>query len=176
MSSGNSAPEPSFAIGPSRVPASAWIAPGAVVRGDVALGEGASIWFGCVLRGDLAPIAIGDETNVQDLTVIHVDLGVPALLGRRVTVGHRAIVHGACVEDEAVVGMGAVLLSGSRVGRGALVAAGAVVPEGFEVPAGRIAAGVPARLRGEVGEALRRRFSEGVDRYVRLAARYGSAV
>ena len=152
----------------------AWIAPGAVVRGDVTIGARASVWFGCVLRGDLEPITIGEETNVQDLTVVHVDRGYPAIVGRRVTIGHRALVHGAVVEDEAVVGMGAILLSGSRVGRGALVAAGAVVTEGFDVPPGRIAAGVPAKLRGEVSDELRLRFAQGVESYLELALRYRS--
>ena len=149
-----------------------WIAPGAVVRGRVTIGALASVWFGCVLRGDLEPIAIGEETNVQDLTVVHVDRGHPAIVGRRVTIGHRAIVHGATVEDEAVIGMGAVLLSGSTVGQGALVAAGAVVTEGFIVPPGRIAAGVPATLRGAVSEELRQRFALGVDGYIELARAY----
>jgi carbonic anhydrase/acetyltransferase-like protein (isoleucine patch superfamily) len=153
----------------------AWIAPGAVVRGRVTLGARASIWFGCVLRGDLEPITIGEGTNVQDLTVVHVDRGFPAILGKRVTIGHRAIVHGASVEDDAVVGMGAVLLSGCTVGAGALVAAGAVVTEGFVVPPGRIAAGVPAKLRGEVGDELRARFANGVETYIELARTYREA-
>lgn len=151
-----------------------WIAPGAIVVGEVRLGARVSLWYGCVLRGDLEPIDIGDETNVQDLSVVHVDHGFPARLGRRVTVGHRAVIHGCTVGDEAVIGMGAVLLSGSRIGRGALVAAGALVREGFEVPPGAIAAGVPARLSGEVDEALRRRFAEGVETYLRAAECYRS--
>jgi len=148
----------------------AWVAPNATLTGRVTLGARPSIWFGCVLRGDLAPITIGDETNVQDLTVVHVDHEMPVVVGRRVTIGHRAVVHGCVIEDDAVIGMGAVLLSGSRVGKGALVAAGAVLREGFEVPAGAIAAGVPAVIRGEVGDALRQRFQEGVASYLRLAA------
>jgi carbonic anhydrase/acetyltransferase-like protein (isoleucine patch superfamily) len=149
---------------------SAWVAPNATLTGRVTLGASSSVWFGCVLRGDLEPITIGDETNVQDLTVVHVDHGCPAVLGHRVTVGHRSVIHGSTIDDEAVIGMGAVLLSGSRVGRGALVAAGAVVREGFEVPPGAIAAGVPATLRGEVGPELALRFAEGRAQYVRLAA------
>lgn len=152
----------------------AWVAPNATLTGRVTLGALASVWFGCVLRGDLEPIAIGDETNVQDLTVVHVDRGCPALVGSRVTIGHRAVIHGCSIDDDAVIGMGAVLLSGSRVGRGALVAAGAVLREGFEVPPGTIAAGVPAAIRGEVGSELRQRFREGVANYLRLAARYRS--
>jgi len=152
----------------------AWVAPNATLTGRVSLGALASVWFGCVVRGDLEPIAIGDETNVQDLTVVHVDRGCPVLVGNRVTIGHRAVIHGCTVDDDAVIGMGAVLLSGSRVGRGALVAAGAVLREGFEVPPGAIAAGVPAVIRGEVAPELRQRFREGVESYLRLAARYRS--
>jgi carbonic anhydrase/acetyltransferase-like protein (isoleucine patch superfamily) len=150
----------------------AWIAPGAVVVGDVGIGARASVWYGCVLRGDLAVIRIGDESNIQDLTVIHVDVDMPAVVGRRVTVGHRSVVHGCTVDDDALIGMGAVLLSGCRVGRGALVAAGAVVLEGFVVPDGAVAAGVPARLLGEVTPELRERFAEGVRQYVECAAAY----
>ena len=152
----------------------AWIAPGAIVVGAVALGARSSVWYGCVLRGDLEPVRIGADTNIQDLTLVHVDRGLPAIVGDRVTIGHRSVVHGCEVGDDAVVGMGAVLLSGSRVGAGALVAAGAVVREGFEVPAGAIAAGVPARIRGEVTPALRKRFDDGVRTYVESAARYAS--
>jgi carbonic anhydrase/acetyltransferase-like protein (isoleucine patch superfamily) len=153
---------------------SAWIAPGAVVVGDVSIGERASVWYGCVVRGDLEPIRIGAETNVQDLTLIHVDREMPAILGDRVTVGHRCVIHGCTVGDEALVGMGAVLLSGCSVGEGALVAAGAVVLEGFEVPAGAIAAGVPARIRGQVTPDLRRRFLAGVRTYVESSRRYAA--
>jgi carbonic anhydrase/acetyltransferase-like protein (isoleucine patch superfamily) len=151
-----------------------WVAPNATLTGRVSLGAHASVWFGCVMRGDLEPITIGHETNVQDLTVVHVDRGCPVLVGNRVTIGHRAVIHGCTVEDDAVIGMGAVLLSGSRVGKGALVAAGAVLREGFEVPPGAIAAGVPAVIRGEVGPELRQRFRDGVENYLRLAARYRS--
>jgi len=152
----------------------AWIAPGAVLVGRVTLGREASVWYGCVLRGDLEPIEIGAETNLQDLTVVHVDRGLPAILGERVTVGHRAVIHGCTVEDDVLIGMGAVVLSGARIGRGALVAAGAVVREGFEVPPGRIAAGVPARLRGEVGPELYERILDGARSYRRAAAAYRS--
>jgi carbonic anhydrase/acetyltransferase-like protein (isoleucine patch superfamily) len=149
----------------------AWVAPNATLTGRVAIGAYASIWYGCVVRGDLEPVAIGDETNVQDLTLVHVDHGLPVTIGRRVTIGHRAIVHGCTIGDEAVVGMGAIVLSGSRIGAGALVAAGAVVREGFEVPPGAVAAGVPAVVRGKVDDTLRARFREGVESYLRLAAR-----
>jgi carbonic anhydrase/acetyltransferase-like protein (isoleucine patch superfamily) len=172
MTSGNQSDDSMIQVARVEIGREAWVAPNATVTGRVTLGARASVWFGCVLRGDLEPIAIGDETNIQDLTVVHVDRGCPALVGNRVTVGHRAVIHGCFIDDEAVIGMGAVLLSGSRVGRGALVAAGAVVREGFEVPPGAVAAGVPAVIRGEVGPDLRERFREGVVSYVNLAARY----
>jgi carbonic anhydrase/acetyltransferase-like protein (isoleucine patch superfamily) len=149
---------------------SAWIAPGAVLVGDVTVGDEASIWYGCVLRGDLEPIRVGRATNIQDLTLIHVDHGLPAIVGDRVTIGHRCVIHGCTVEDEALVGMGAVVLNGARIGKGALVAAGAVVLEGFEVPAGTVAAGVPAKVRGKVEPGLRERMLGGVDDY-RVSAR-----
>jgi carbonic anhydrase/acetyltransferase-like protein (isoleucine patch superfamily) len=159
---------------PTRVRAAAgvYIAPGAVVVGDVSLGPESSVWFGCVLRGDLEPIVVGARTNIQDLTVVHVDHGQPVRIGDAVTVGHRAVIHGCTVEDGALIGMGAVLLSGCRVGAGALVAAGALVREGFEVPAGAVAAGVPARLVGRVDAGLAARIVRGVATYVASAAQY----
>jgi carbonic anhydrase/acetyltransferase-like protein (isoleucine patch superfamily) len=132
----------------------------------------ASVWFGCVLRGDLEPIEIGARTNVQDLTVVHVDHGQGVRVGDGVTIGHRCVIHGCVVEDGALVGMGAVLLSGCRIGRGALVAAGAVVREGFEVPEGSVVAGVPAKVVGRVDDALRQRIERGVATYVESAAGY----
>ncbi len=162
-----------------RVDPSAWVAPGAVLAGAVTLGARVSVWYGCVLRGDLEPITIGDETNVQDLTMVHVDRGCPTVVGRRVTIGHRAIVHGCTIEDGAVIGMGAVVLSGARIGAGALVAAGAVVRERATVAPGTVVAGVPASPRGAVDEGMRARFAEGVESYIRLsevhrAGRFGS--
>ena len=150
----------------------AWVAPGAVVVGQVSLGPRTSVWYGCVLRGDLAAIRVGGHSNVQDLTVVHVDVNQPAIIGDRVTVGHRCVVHGCTVDDDALIGMGAVLLSGCRIGKGALVAAGAVVREDFVVPHGAIAAGVPAKIRGEVDETLRQRIMNGVRQYMACAEAY----
>jgi carbonic anhydrase/acetyltransferase-like protein (isoleucine patch superfamily) len=174
MTSGNPSDDSMIQATRLEIGREAWIAPNAMLTGRVTLGARVSVWFGCVLRGDLEPIVIGEETNVQDLTVVHVDRGCPAVVGNRVTIGHRAVIHGCSIDDDAVIGMGAVVLSGSRVGRGALVAAGAVVREGFDVPPGAIAAGVPAVVRGEVGPDLRERFREGLASYLRLAARYRS--
>ncbi|MFU8839280.1 MAG: gamma carbonic anhydrase family protein [Nitriliruptoraceae bacterium] len=128
----------------------AFVAETAVVAGQVRLAAGASIWFGCVLRSERSTITIGRDTNLQDLTVVHTDDGVPTTIGDRVTVGHRALLHGCTVEDDALIGMGAILLNGSHVGAGAVVAAGAVVREGQHVPPGALAVGVPARVREDV--------------------------
>lgn len=152
----------------------AWVAPGAVVVGDVRLGARASVWYGCVLRGDIEPIRIGEETNVQDLTIVHVDHGYAADIGARVTIGHRCVIHGCTIEDDALIGMGAVLLTGCRIGRGAVVAAGAVVLERFEVPEGTVAAGVPAKIGGAVSPALRERVRSGVETYVGYRRRYAA--
>ena len=149
-----------------------FVAPGATVVGEVSLGAEASVWYGCVLRGDLEPIRVGARTNVQDLTLVHVDRGMGTTVGADVTIGHRCVIHGCTIGDGATIGMGAVLLSGSRIGNGALVAAGAVVREGFEVPDGAIAAGVPAVVRGRVSDDLKRRFESGVESYVALSREY----
>ncbi|TAJ18789.1 MAG: gamma carbonic anhydrase family protein [Planctomycetota bacterium] len=128
------------------LPGGAYCASNALLTGEIELGLDANVWFGCVLRGDDAPIRIGARTNIQDLTMVHADPGVPNVIGREVTVGHRCVLHGASIGDGALIGMGAVLLGGSVVGEQALVAAGAVVREGFHVPARTLVAGVPAKV------------------------------
>lgn len=148
----------------------AFIAPGAYVVGAVEVGEGASIWFGAVVRGDLERVVVGPGTNVQDGAVLHADPGFPCLLGPEVTVGHRAVVHGAVVEEGALVGMGAVVLNGARIGKNAVVGAGAVVPPGMEVPEGRLALGVPARVVRPIDPP------GNAPRYRALAERYRKAL
>jgi molybdenum cofactor synthesis domain-containing protein len=150
----------------------AYVAPNAVVVGSVRLAARSSIWFGAVLRADMERIEIGEESNVQDNSVFHVDLGYPALLGRRVVVGHRAVVHGAVVEDGSLIGMGAVLLNGAHIGSGSLVAAGAVVGEGRQIPPGSLVVGVPGRVVGAVSQEQAERIRWGAEHYVALAERY----
>jgi len=152
------------------VPASVFVAPTAVVVGDVVLGEEASVWYGAVLRGDVAGIRVGDRTNIQDLCVLHGTTGGPVLrLGSEVTVGHRAILHGATVEDRCLIGMGAILLDGCRIGEESLVAAGAVVLPGLSVPPRSFVAGVPARIRGRIPPDVHARLGESARTYVALA-------
>src|SRR5919106_1477293 len=122
---------------------SAFIHPDAIVCGEVTLGARVSIWPTAVVRGDTGAIVIGDESNVQDGSVIHVDHGVPTTVGRRVAIGHRAIVHGSTVDDDCLIGMGAVLLNGARIGTGSIVGAGAVCREEMHVPPNSLVLGVP---------------------------------
>ena len=152
------------------IPESAYIAPTATVVGDVVLGDEASIWYGAVVRGDVGPIRIGARTNIQDGCVLHVTRGgVPLTVGAEVTVGHRAILHSATVEDRCLIGMGSVLLDGCVIGEESLVAAGSVVLEGTRVPPRSFVAGVPARIKGPIPEAAHARLRESAEGYVRLA-------
>ncbi|MCO7221078.1 gamma carbonic anhydrase family protein [Klenkia sp. PcliD-1-E] len=139
-----------------RVPSldpTAFVAPSAVVVGDVALGPRSSVWYGAVVRADAESISIGADSNVQDGSTLHSDPGFPLVLGERVTVGHRVVLHGARVDDDVLVGMGAVVMNGAHIGSGSIVAAGAVVTEGAEVPPGSLVAGVPAKVVRELGDA-----------------------
>lgn len=150
----------------------AFIAPSADVLGDVRLGAQASVWYQCVLRADMEPITIGARSNIQDLTMIHVDEGIPCVVGDDVTVGHRAILHGCTIGNGALIGMGAVLLNNVDVGAGSVIAAGAVVPENMKIPPGSLVMGVPAKVRGAVPPELAERVKIGVGHYVRLAAEH----
>ena len=151
---------------------SAFIASTASVMGNVTIGADASVWYGAVLRGDLEAIEIGAETNIQDLSMVHADPGVPCRIGRRVGVGHRAILHGCTIEDECLVGMGSIILNGARIGTGSVIAAGALVPEKMHVPAGSLVMGVPGRIVRSVDAALAERIAGTWVRYVAHAKRH----
>lgn len=150
----------------------AFIAPGAVVLGDITLGARASVWYGAVLRGDTAGIVVGEAANLQDGTMVHVDEGKPTRIGARVGVGHRAILHGCTVEDDCLIGMGSILLNDVHIGTGSVVAAGAVLPEGTRVPPGSLVVGVPARVTRAVDDALRQRIRQTWEHYVAEAERH----
>src|ERR687894_1997054 len=145
---------------PATIHPTAFIASTAAVMGDVTLAEEVSVWYGAVLRGDMAPIVIGSQSNIQDGTIVHVDAGVACTVGRRVAVGHRVILHGCTVGDDCLIAMGSVLLNGVAIGAGSVVAAGAVIPEGMQVPSTSLVMGVPGRIVRPVDEGLRRRIEE----------------
>ncbi len=149
-----------------RIAASAYIDPSAQVIGDVEIGERSSIWPGAVLRGDVNPIRIGEETSVQDNCVVHVDVDDPTTIGNRVTVGHAVVLHGCTVEDGSVIGIGAIVLNRARVGRGSVVGAGCLIPEGAEVPPDSLVLGVPGKVRRQVSEEERIRFQANCANYV----------
>ena len=144
----------------------AWIAPGAVLVGRITLGRASSVWYGSVLRADDDEIVVGAECNIQDLCCLHVDAGEPAVLEDRVSLGHRATVHGAYVESGALIGIGAVVLGRARIGAGTLIAAGTVVLPGKIVPPGVLVAGVPGRIVRELTEEDRLSFEETPEHYV----------
>ena len=150
----------------------AFIHPLAYVAGDVTIGARVSIWPFASIRGDSDVITIGDDSNVQDGCVIHCDDDVPCHIGKRVGIGHRAIVHGAVVENDVLIAMGAVLLNGARVGSGSIIGAGAVVREGFVVPSNSLVLGVPGRIVRETTIAERARIATTVESYIELQQRY----
>lgn len=148
------------------------VAPDAKVFGDVTVGGNTFILFGVVLRAELDRVIIGSESNIQDNTVVHCDEGIPCLIGDRVTVGHAAVVHGATVEDQALIGIGARALNRSTVGEGAILAAGSVLAEGKEIPPWTLGMGIPAKPMRDLTEAEIAKTAEGVDHYVELSVLY----
>jgi carbonic anhydrase/acetyltransferase-like protein (isoleucine patch superfamily) len=159
-----------------RIAPTAFVAPTAVIVGDVEIGDEVSIWFGVVIRGDTAPVRIGLRSNVQDNCVIHTDEGMPTLIGADCSVGHAAIVHGATVGDGALIGIGATLLNRATVGAGCIVAAGALLPEGKAIPDGQLAMGAPAKPVRAVNDAERERMRDGVAHYLAYAREYRAAI
>lgn len=157
------------------VPASVFVAPSALVVGDVILGDDSSIWYGCVLRGDVGPIRIGARTNIQDGCILHLTEGRGGLsVGSEVTAGHRAILHGATIRDRCLIGMGAIVLDDCDIGEESLVGAGSVILEGTVVPPRSFIAGVPAVVRGAIPPEIHARLRDSAERYVRLARNHAA--
>ncbi|WP_330176983.1 gamma carbonic anhydrase family protein [Streptomyces sp. NBC_01498] len=152
----------------------AFVAPTAVVLGEVTLAAGASVWYHTVLRADGGPVVVGADSNIQDNCTVHVDPGRPVTIGERVSVGHNAVLHGCTVEDDVLVGMGATVLNGAHIGAGSLVAAQALVPEGMRVPPGSLVAGVPARVKRELTEEEIEGIRLNAAVYLDLAERHRS--
>lgn len=155
-----------------RVHPSAFIAPTAVLIGDVEIREGASIWFGTVLRGDMARIEIGARTSVQDNSTIHTDENEPTLIGEDVTIGHNALVHSSVVDRNVLIGQAAVLTGGNTVGTGTIIGAGAVVPQGMKVPGGSLVVGIPAKVVRATGPDDERWTVRAAKHYTELGAWY----
>lgn len=154
---------------------SAFIAPTAVVIGNVTIGDDASVWYNATLRGDIAPIAIGDRSNVQDNAVVHVNTDAPVVIAKDVTIGHSAIIHGTTVGDATVVGMGAIVMSYSTIGSHCVIAAGALVSERSSVEDGSVMVGVPAKPRSALDDAARQHLDGIAGRYLKVADRHRHA-
>src|SRR4051794_32689240 len=149
-----------------------YIAPGAVLTGDVVLGAGSNIWFGCVLRGDLARITLGARVNLQDGVIVHTDHDEPMTLEEGVVVGHRAVLHGRAVGKDSLVGMGAILLSGCEIGAESLVAAGTLIPERKRFPPRSLLMGVPGKVVRQVSDEELARIQANAAHYLEMAQRY----
>jgi carbonic anhydrase/acetyltransferase-like protein (isoleucine patch superfamily) len=147
-----------------------YIDPSAILIGRVRLGSDVSVWPHAVLRGDSDVISVGDATNIQDGAVVHVDAGVPCNIGARVTIGHRAIIHGCVIDDEVLVGMGAIVMNRARIGSGSIIGAGALVTERTEIPPGSLVVGTPARILRPVTPAEQARVRESAAHYVAMGA------
>ena len=156
-----------------KIAPNAFIAPGAVIIGDVEIGSKANIWFGCVIRGDVQSIRIGEGTNVQDGTVIHVTRGDgPTIIGKGITIGHSALLHACTVEDEVLVGIGAILLDGCHIGARSIIAAGALVTKGTHIPEGSLVMGAPAKVVRVLSADERTQNKRLALKYVELSRRY----
>lgn len=156
-----------------RISASAYIDSSAQVIGDVSIGERSSVWPNATIRGDVNSIIIGDETSIQDNSVLHVDYGEFALrIGSRVTVGHSVVLHGCTVEDECLVGIGAIVLNGAKVGKGSVIAAGTLIPEGMQIPPASMVMGVPGKIKRQVTPEEQERFRKNAENYVHNTRAY----
>ena len=160
---------------PELIAPTAFVAPGATILGNVTLGDQASLWFGAVARGDMEAIVIGPETNVQDGCILHADTNLPCRLGARVTLGHAAIVHGALVEDDVLIGIRATVLNGAHIGRGSIIAAGALIPPGMVIPPGSVVMGAPGKVVRTATPADEELIRVSAQHYCDFARRYREA-
>lgn len=150
----------------------AWVAPTAVLIGNVVIGPGASIWWGAVLRGDTEPIVVGAGANVQENSVLHTDKGFPLTIGAECTIGHKAMLHGCVIEDGSLIGMSATVLNGARIGSGSLVGAASLVTEGKVIEPGSLVMGAPAKVVRQLDDAARARLLQSAAHYRANAARF----
>ena len=149
-----------------------FVAPNASLIGRVKIGENSSVWFNTVLRGDMETITIGNESNIQDLSMGHADPGFPLLLGNRVTIGHHCVLHGCKIEDDCLIGMGAIIMNGVRIGRGSIIGAGAVLLEGMEIPEFSMVIGSPAKIKKTYDESILDNIRKSAKIYVKRSISY----
>jgi carbonic anhydrase/acetyltransferase-like protein (isoleucine patch superfamily) len=154
------------------IKSSASIFAGAIIAGDVTIEDNVSIWFNATIRGDMASITIGKDTNIQDNAVIHVNTNLPTKIGKRCTIGHSAILHACTIEDDCLIGMGAIVLDGATVQKGAMVAAGALVPPGKVVPSGMLAVGSPMKIVRQLTNDEQKANLENMKHYLSLKSNY----
>jgi carbonic anhydrase/acetyltransferase-like protein (isoleucine patch superfamily) len=149
-----------------------WVAPTAVLLGKVVLKTNASVWFGAVLRGDNETITIGEDSNVQDNTVMHTDMGFPLDIGKGVTIGHQAMLHGCSVGDYSLIGIGATILNGAKIGKNCIIGAHALITEGKEIPDGSVVMGAPGKVVKQIAPGTEEMLKASADHYVENARRY----
>ncbi len=159
---------------PEQIAATAFIAANATLVGDVTIGESVSVLFNAVLRGDTAALSVGNESNIQDLSCLHADPGFPCTIGKRVTIGHRAIVHGANIADDILIGMGAIILNGASIGPWSIIATGALVPEGKTIPAHSLVMGTPGRIIRQTTSDDHEKIRHAAKHYVAIGQAYKS--
>jgi carbonic anhydrase/acetyltransferase-like protein (isoleucine patch superfamily) len=159
-----------------KIDPTAWVAPTAVLIGNVIVGPRANIWFGAVLRGDNEPIVVGEGSNIQENSVLHTDMGSPLTIGANCTIGHKAMLHGCTIADGSLIGMGATLLNGAKIGAGSLVGACALVTEGKEIPPGSLVMGAPAKVVRELDAAAQARLLKSAEGYRANAARFANGM
>lgn len=153
-----------------------WVADNAAVIGNVVLKEGASVWFGCTLRGDNEPITVGEGSNIQDGSVLHTDAGMPLTIGRDVTVGHQVMLHGCTIGDNTLIGIQSVILNRAKIGKNSIVGAGSLVPEGKSYPDGVLLMGSPAVVKRELSPQEIAFIGLSAKHYVQNAKRYATAL
>ena len=149
-----------------------WIAPGAIVLGNVTLKKNASVWFGAILRGDNDPIIVGENSNVQDGSVLHTDPGSPLTIGAGVTIGHKVMLHGCTIGDNTLIGIGSIILNGARIGRNCLIGANSLITEGKDIPDNSVVMGAPGKVVREVDERAMSMITFGAAHYVENWKRY----
>ena len=163
-----------YALGPHRpqIDPAAWVAPDANVIGQIVLQAGASVWFGCTLRGDNEPIVVGQGSNVQENVICHTDMGFPLTIGAGCTIGHKAMLHGCTIGENSLIGMGATVLNGAVIGKNCLIGAGALITEGKEIPDGSLVMGAPGRIVRQLDDAAIAGLRASARHYQENAARF----